>query len=202
MEFPPPPHSSLTTAARFPLQVRGDGACSILYEDGDSEETVAPRFVKASNGAPVQSAFPFSCAVLQPQVWATGAELDAGRFAAAAQQAEAHAGSLARAEPRHVPPERSSGRNVATTGRDASAEVVPAPPPAAAPPPPPRSLVLDANPESAAEVADAATAASDCPACAGRHRPHTCDRRKGRKERKRDALSPVRPERCAPASMP
>ena len=182
--------------------MRGDGACSILYEDGDSEETVAPRFVKASNGAPVQSAFPFSCAVLQPQVWATGAELDAGRFAAAAQQAEAHAGSLARAEPRHVPPERSSGRNVATTGRDASAEVVPAPPPAAAPPPPPRSLVLDANPESAAEVADAATAASDCPACAGRHRPHTCDRRKGRKERKRDALSPVRPERCAPASMP
>ena len=201
MEFPPPPHSSLTTAARFPLQVRGDGACSILYEDGDSEETVAPRFVKASNGAPVQSAFPFSCAVLQPQVWATGAELDAGRFAAAAQQAEAHAGSLARAEPRHVPPERSSGRNVATTGRDASAEVVAAPPPAAAPPPPPRSLVLDANPESAAEVADAATAASDCPACAGRHRPHTCDRRKGRKERKRDALSPVRPERCAPASV-
>ena len=243
MEFPPPPHSSLTTAARFPLQVRGDGACSILYEDGDSEETVAPRFVKASNGAPVQSAFPFSCAVLQPQVWATGAELDAGRFAAAAQQAEAHAGSLARAEPRHVPPERSSGRNVATMGRDASSHVVaaaaaaaaaaavaaaatkataravrvgttpalqpaaaaappPAPPPAAAPPPPPRSLVLDANPESAAEVADAATAASDCPACAGRHRPHTCDRRKGRKERKRDALSPVRPERCAPASMP
>ena len=221
--------------------MRGDGACSILYEDGDSEETVAPRFVKASNGAPVQSAFPFSCAVLQPQVWATGAELDAGRFAAAAQQAEAHAGSLARAEPRHVPPERSSGRNVATTGRDASAEVAaaaaagggggsgggrregdgegckggddagaaaaaaaapaPAPPPAAAPPPPPRSLVLDANPESAAEVADAATAASDCPACAGRHRPHTCDRRKGRKERKRDALSPVRPERCAPASV-
>ena len=139
-------------------------------------------------------------------------------------------------------PERSSGRNVATTGRDASAEVVaaaaaaaaaaavaaaaakataravragttpalqpaaaaapaPAPPPAAPPPPPPRSLVLDANPESAAEVADAATAASDCPACAGRHRPHTCDRRKGRKERKRDALSPVRPERCAPASV-
>ena len=57
------------------------------------------------------------------------------------------------------------------------------------------------EPESAAEVADAATAASDCPACAGRHRPHTCDRRKGRKERKRDALSPVRPERCAPASV-
>ena len=147
-----------------------------------------------------------------------------------------------RAEPRHVV-ERSSGRNVATTGRDASAEVVAAAAAAAAAAAGggrregdgegceggddagaaaggsriagagaaagDRRRVhhhgrwcVDANPESAAEVADAATAASDCPACAGRHRPHTCDRRKGRKERKRDALSPVRPERCAPASMP